>query len=80
MNTTNLNDSYILLVSCFGKEKYCVLYLPKRNLRGSHFGEPNPSRNIHISQNESFMYGLPDFPRNGNALLGSMLTIHFKQI
>ena len=35
---------------------------------------------IYINRKESFMYGLPDFPRKDNTLLGSKLTSYFKQI
>ena len=55
------------------------LYLGERNLRGRHFYELNLSRNIYINRKESFMYGLPDFPRKDNTLLGSKLTSYFKQ-
>ena len=64
-----------------GREKYHVLYLGDRNLRGSHFCELKLVRNIYIKRKESFMYGLPDFPRKHNntlSLLGSKLKGYFK--
>ena len=61
-------------------ERKSVLYLGERNLRGRHFCEPNFSRNIYTNWKESFMYGLPDFSRKNNPLLGSKLTSYFKKI
>ena len=79
MNTPDLNESF-WSQHLQRTEKYYVLYLGERNLRVSnHFCELSLSRKIHIHRKESFAYGLPDFPRKDNALLGSKLTSYFKQ-
>ena len=75
MATPNLNEFFWLQ---HGKEKYCLE--GERNLRGSHFCEMNILRNIYTNRKESFTYGLPDFPRKDNTLLGSKLASYFKQI
>ena len=80
MNTPNLNDSFCSQYQN-GKGKYYVLCLGERNLPESHFCELNLLGNIYINRKESFLYGLPDFPRkHNNTLLGSKLTSYFKQI